>query len=287
MSYSLEPFRVPVSSTTSKLDLRPLRNHVLLLASPEDLRTKNHETRAQMRLLAKELMPDGQMCVVPGHQSALAERVPLYSLDHYQTSCGLCLLQPPAGGVLPYTLAADTLAELSRTGIVQMNAIRDRWVRAAEAVRNSHNLGLQQATVNALERTTTLEGAAPLNAALLIEERSAWLQYTVLVFDVVRENVAKPAKARGPNHAKYVQFLQDYKVHIQKRNPTSTGVPRMWCIVHHEVGHLLPTLGGANCIDEYKPCLMCPVREIVTAKTTRREASAAAASSSSSSAMSD
>ena len=208
--------------------------------------------------LAMHSFPDLAYCSMAGHNQ-IVEQVPLLPRDSYKPACGKCPLQPER------SLALQLVVRGNPRTIADLDAVRAKWQAAAAAMKIEMRK-LDQARARSLHSMETLVDSVSHATA----ERDSWLQYALVVHDVVRpflvkqyhQNVAKPLHAgsgMSPNVRVYEDFLAAYLRAFSQRSMSMTDPkpPTVWCFVHERAGLMLPTCKHLN-----PACNVCKAADV-------------------------
>lgn len=223
-----------------------LQDHVRAVLAP----TRENRERQRVIDKLKASIPDLEWCDV---HNVVVEKKPMRPAAFYDTNCMQC---PVDGQRPPISLVLDASTRekiMGGGGIAAHEEVRDRWLKSVEVVENSAKKAEAALMINRIT-----EGV-PMGARE--EERTAFLQYTILAFDWVRLNVCRPTESRSKSHEQYIAFLSEYNRYAIQRNGLSQ-CARMLCIKHQkETAHMLPLDDGAECYKAYDAiCGMCPLK---------------------------
>ena len=255
------------SSTLGKA--KSYRYHALqhFLADPEKTLVRNREQQLD-GIIAKSF-GELRYCRLPTPRtstlhSCLVEASPLMDPSAY-AMCTVC----PLGGVKNGSVINLTLHS-NPQNLADLQAVRVRWLEAHKAL-------LQELADNndkRYKKTAAQMAGIVTNVGIVSDERDAWIQYTLIAYDVVRDHLIKtyalihsrPVDAAAiikanPSLAAYTSYMHTYIVEFNTRTSAASsgsgsehGVPMMWCFVHDKPGHQFPVNKWAG----YNPaCWVC------------------------------
>ena len=222
-----------------------LQEHARAVLAP----TRENRDRQQAIDKIKACLPDLEWCDV---HNTIVEKKTMRPTSFYDTNCMQCPIEgqkPP----ISLTLDSSSREKILAGGIAAHEEIRDRWLKSVAVVEDGGKKAQAAVTINRVN-----EGV-PMGARE--EERTAFLQYTILVFDWVRLNVCRPVESRSKSHDKYTAFLNEYNRYAIQRNGLNQ-CSRMLCIKHKkDTAHMLPLDDGVECYKAYDAtCGMCPLK---------------------------
>ncbi len=212
--------------------------------------------KKECRDLMDNSWPDADRCTIgKGHRTDLVEREPLFQPDAYRPECNQCLISGNGNGPIDYRVSAKTLADIGAKQLEGCKAVRERWTTAANAMivcKEAHDVAQRPGGLDATKVRTANE-----LVRCKIEERTAFLEYAGLCYDIIRKRVLPgTGEMRSEHHDAYLAFLSQYSVDHTERSGGNP--PLVYCFMHNQrAAHLVP-FGGS--FDAYNPeCWMCPL----------------------------
>jgi hypothetical protein len=225
-----------------------LRDHLRAVVELEHHKSLRRCPPADVQAMCKPWRNDVRGCAI--HAGFLVETFQLCPAAEeegvYRSECGICP-QPGASldHLLPLSLTVEQIRQLSDVsqGRTAYDAYLTRWVKAADELREA----ARDIAVDAMRE-------------LRLEERTAWLQMTLAVVDVLRTLLTPALRVADlETYNALTDFMHQWHNHaIHRWNAPSH---HMWCIEHQRPGHLLPILGSTTGTVSYdEQCMMCPLR---------------------------
>jgi len=236
-------------SLTSGSSVRTLAQHLREMFALRD----NNDARKK---IIDEYWVDVQSCVRDPLHTDLVERTPLMPPSYYIQACHSC----PAPGNesrVAYTVPGDISEAATRDAVTaeMLDRVWAAWSAAEKALIDA----TEAVRADQADRKFDTAVSAEVKAA----EVAAWSTYQTVGFEVVRQIVYRPV--RTDIHDKAAAWITRYHADAARRNGTSTGIHRIWCLDHNAAGHFLPN--GVKCHDAYMPCMIC--RKTAVPRNTR------------------
>lgn len=220
----------------------------------------NPKRAARIATIAAISFPDLHFCRMTrrdGMHGCIVEARPLLPSDAYSPACGVC----PKNGVSVMTL----MVRGNPRTIDDLKAAHAAWQQANAALVREKIQADARRLLSKEHMATTVE--SPI---IIGNERDAWMQYTLVTFDLVRPHLMAEFHRlrKGANKRTGVVHTTDYKVfqddYVTAFNTrtyaTATGkgdrvmTPPLFCMVHRAEGHMFPVAG----VRAYNPeCWLC------------------------------
>lgn len=225
--------------------------------------------------VCKRSFPDFGYCTLPNHACVVESR-PLLGPGSYDLSCGSCTLSKS------YNLLDIRRIEPRPQTIEDVNVVRDAWKKAAKELKNEQQLmrlGEERVSDSSASRVA-IKAWTP---QLAMQERTAWLEYFNVAYNVVRADVInywsprvaeEHSAARNSDRLmhKYVLFMRQFQGAAQERTCVESvrsqfgadqsgggGILKVFCFAHGRAdAHLMPFLGAGYYNTQ---CWRCPLTE--------------------------